>query len=84
LSEFAPKLVAATPDAACSRRRRSAPSTRQSKGGFHHIRINPKLYRALSDLAAEQDMRISVLVTLLLNAGLEYRTYQLRLRGGDR
>jgi hypothetical protein len=83
LAEFAPKLVAATPEA--TRRRRSA--TRRSpkpESAFHHVRINPKLYRALSDLAAEQDMRISVLVTLLLNAGLEYRAHQLRLRGDER
>ena len=41
------------------------------KGKFHLIRVSPALYRALSELAAYEDIRLSHLVARLINAGLD-------------
>jgi hypothetical protein len=51
---------------------------------YRMVRVSPTLYRALSDLAADEDLRLSTLVALLINAGLDYRNAQRRLDGGPR
>jgi hypothetical protein len=44
------------------------------------VKLSPDLYHALADLAAHEDLRISDLVTRLVNAGLDYYAFQVRVR----